>query len=228
MALNLYLIRHGETEWTLANRHTGQSDIPLTPNGIEEAKELGPHLLSLTFSQVLTSPLHRAQQTCQLVGLTGIPKIEPDLAEWNYGDYEGKKSVDIRQQRPNWDVFQDGCPNGEMPSQILTRVDRLIARLRKLEGNVALFSHGQLGGVLGARWIGLPLAAARHFPLGTASVSVLSHDPHHLDVAVIALWNFISHPISPTVHSLPLGSTMTLKQRAIQRWENEGGEIPTA
>jgi len=195
--LCLYLIRHGETEWALSGRHTGRTDIPLTQNGEDEARELGQHLRDIQFAQVLTSPLQRAHQTCTLVGLEPVPEIEPDLAEWDYGDYEGKRSVDIRKERPDWNVFRDGCPNGEMPAQISARADRLFARLREQDGNIALFSHGQFGGVLAARWIGLAVVKAQHFPLGTASVSIFTFDSHHPTVPVIALWN-------ATPHSLPL------------------------
>ncbi len=139
-----------------------------------------------------------------------------------------KASVVVELGQPlefqEWDVFRDGCPNGEMPAQVLARADRLIACLRTLDGNVALFSQGQFGGVLGARWIGMPLENARHFPLGTASVSTLGYDPDHPEVPVISLWNYLSHPFSESVPSSPSGQTM--KQRAIQRLENEGGEIP--
>jgi broad specificity phosphatase PhoE len=193
MSLCLYLIRHGETEWALTHQHTGLTDIPLTDNGKAEARDLGPSLKDIPFAHVLTSPLQRARKTCELAGLGEASTVEPDLADWNYGDYEGKKSVNIRRERLDWDVFLDGCPQGEMPDQILTRADRLIARLRKLEGNVAIFSHGQFGGVLGARWIGMPLDGARHFPLGTASVSILGYDTHHPDVSVISLWNYLAH-----------------------------------
>ncbi|MHC5611809.1 MAG: histidine phosphatase family protein [Nostoc sp.] len=193
--LRLYLIRHGETEWSLDRRHTGCTDIPLTANGESEARELGKHLRDIQFSHVLTSSLKRAQQTCALVGLDQVPEIEPDLVEWDYGDYEGQKSVDIRKERPDWTIFRDGCPHGEMPTQISDRADRLIARLRSLDGNIALFSHGQFGGVLAARWIGLTVDEAQHFPLGTASISIFAFDPHHPDVSVIALWNAASHEI---------------------------------
>jgi probable phosphoglycerate mutase len=200
--LRLYLIRHGETEWSLDRRHTGRTDIPLTANGESEARELGKHLRDIQFSHVLTSPLKRAQQTCGLLGLDQVPEIEPDLVEWDYGDYEGRKSVDIRKERPDWTIFRDGCPHGEMPTQICdseallqaVRADRLIARLRSLDGNIALFSHGQFGGVLAVRWIGLTVDEAQHFPLGTASISIFAFDPHHPTVSVIALWN-ASHEI---------------------------------
>ena len=193
--LRLYLIRHGETEWSLNRRHTGLTDIPLTANGESESGELGKHLRAIPFSHVLTSPLQRAQQTCALVGLNQVPEIEPDLVEWDYGDYEGKQSVNIRKERPDWNIFRDGCPQGEMPIQISDRADRLIARLRTLEGNIALFSHGHFGGVLATRWIGLAVDEAQHFPLGTASISILAFDSHHPTVPIIALWNATSPEI---------------------------------
>ncbi len=189
MALSLYLIRHGETAWSLTGQHTGRTDLPLTANGADQACQLEPHLAGLHFEHILTSPLLRAQLTCQLVGLDGTTEIEPDLSEWNYGDYEGLKSDEIRRHRPDWDLFRDGCPRGEMPDQILLRVDRLITRLRSMDGNVALFSHGQFGGVLGARWIGLPMAGARHLPLRTGSVSILGYNIDHPVVPVISMWN---------------------------------------
>jgi broad specificity phosphatase PhoE len=194
LPLCLYLIRHGETEWSLSGRHTGRTDIPLTANGENEARELGTHLRKISFAHALTSPLKRARQTCELVGLGNVPEIEPDLAEWDYGDYEGKLSVDIRKERPDWNVFQNGCPNGEMPVQVSGRADRFIARYRAREGNIALFSHGQFSGVLAVRWLGLPLAEAQHFTLSTASISILSFNPDHPEVPVIALWN-ASHEI---------------------------------
>ena len=193
--LRLYLIRHGETEWSLDLRHTGLTDLPLTQNGEDEARALGQHLRDIRFAHVLTSPLQRARKTCALVGLDQAPESEPDLTEWDYGDYEGKRSVDIRQERPDWTIFRDGCPHGEMPGQIAERADRLIARLRTLEGNIALFSHGQFGGVLAARWIGLTVIEAQHFPLGTASISLFAFDPHHPEVPTIALWNAAAHAL---------------------------------
>lgn len=188
-SLRLYLIRHGETEWSLSGRHTGRTDIPLTANGEDEARELGKHLRGIQFARALTSPLKRALQTCEMVGLDKAPEIEPDLAEWDYGDYEGQCSVDICKNRPGWNVYRDGCPHGETPAQVSGRADRLIARLRPLNGNIALFSHGQVGSVLAARWIGLAVTEAQHFTLGTASLSIFAFDPHHPGVSVIALWN---------------------------------------
>lgn len=187
--LQLYFIRHGETEWSLSNRHTGRTDIPLTATGEDEARELGPCLREVQFSRVLTSPRQRARRTCQLAGLGAAAEIEPNLAEWDYGNYEGQRSGDIRNERPDWNVFRDGCPDGESPTQVSARVDRLIDHLCTLDGNVALFSHGQFGCVLGARWIGLPLIEGQHFSLGAASLSVLGYNPSHPDVRVIAMWN---------------------------------------
>ncbi|MCR4297423.1 MAG: histidine phosphatase family protein [Gallionella sp.] len=225
--LRLYLIRHGETEWSLSGRHTGRTELPLTPNGEDEARELGKHLLGIPFAHVLTSPLKRALQTCELAGLDQVPEIEPDLAEWDYGDYEGQRSVDIRKERPDWNVYRDGCPRGEMPAQVAARADRLIARLRTMDSNIALFTHGQIGSVLAARWIGLAIDKAQHFMLGTASLSMFAFDPHHPDVPVIALWNAVSREISNAVYSHTAGGGMTMRQRSLERWENEGGEILT-
>ena len=188
-SLCLYFIRHGETAWTLSRQHTGSTDLPLTAHGEDEARKLRGRLSDIVFTQVLSSPLQRARQTCMLAGLGRKPEIEPDLAEWDYGDYEGKRSAGIRESRPGWNVFQDGCPGGETPAQISERADRLIRRLRGMDGNVALFGHGQFGAALAVRWIGLPVAAGQHFSLGEASLSILRDDPHHPEVPVIALWN---------------------------------------
>lgn len=189
MTLQLYLIRHGETAWSLSGQHTGRTDLPLTTHGEDEARKLRPLLAHIPFSVVLTSPRQRALQTCDLAGLVATADIEPDLAEWDYGDYEGRRSVDICTEQPGWNLFQDGCPHGEVPSQVAARADRLIARLCNLDGNLALFSHGQFGCALAARWIGLPVADGNHFSLGPASLSALGFSPSHPDVRVIALWN---------------------------------------
>jgi probable phosphoglycerate mutase len=188
----IYLIRHGETEWSLSNRHTSHTDIPLTDQGERDARKLGERLLGLRFSQVFTSPRQRARRTCELAGLDPVAKIEPDLAEWDYGDYEGQHSMDIRKGRPDWNLFRDGCPHGEMPAQVSDRADRLIARLRAVDGNVALFSHGHFGCVLAARWIGLPVIEGQHFLLGTASLSILGCEPNCPEVPVIERWNTAS------------------------------------
>ncbi len=189
MPLQLYLIRHGETAWSLTGQHTGSTDIPLTAHGEDEARALAPHLHGIAFVHVLTSPLQRARQTCALAGLGSEAETEPDLAEWDYGDYEGRSTVDIREERPEWNVYRDGSPHGESPAQISTRADRLIARLRARHGNIALFAHGQFGSVLAARWIGLLVADGQHFPLGPASLSILGYEAGHPEEPVVTLWN---------------------------------------
>lgn len=187
--LSLYLVRHGQTEWSLSGRHTGRTDIPLTAPGEDEARALLPWIKQIEFSRVLTSPRQRARRTCELVGLSERAEIEPDLAEWDYGDYEGKISSDIRVERPGWNIYRDGCPHGELPAQISARADRLIARLSMMSGNVALFSHGHFGPALAARWVGLPVDQGQHLLIGTASLSILSYSPAHPEVRVLALWN---------------------------------------
>ena len=189
MTLRLYLVRHGETAWSLSGRHTGRTDIPLTAHGEDEARGLNRRLAPITFSAVLTSPLQRARQTCELAGIGPPAQIEPDLEEWDYGDYEGLRSVDICKERPGWNLFRDGCPHGETPAQVSARADRLIERVGTLDGNVALFSHGQMGCVLAARWIGLAVIEAQHFLEDPASLGILGYDPSHPDVRAISLWN---------------------------------------
>ncbi len=197
MAPRLYLVRHGETEWSLSGQHTGRSDIPLTAHGEDQARALAPGLRDIAFGHVLTSPRQRARRTCELAGLGSGSVVEPDLAEWDYGDYEGQRSMDIHRRRPGWNVFQDGCPCGEMPADISDRADRLVTRLAVLDGNVALFSHGQFGCVLAARWIGLPVIDARHFLFGPAALGILGYNPSHPAVRVITLWN-ADPPLLPT------------------------------
>jgi probable phosphoglycerate mutase len=187
--LRLFFFRHGETLWSLSHRHTGRTDIPLTAHGKEQARMLRPWVDAASLSHVLTSPRLRARATCELSGASSEPDVEPDLAEWDYGDYEGLRSVDICNGRPGWNLFRDGCPNGESPAQVSKRADRLIAHVRIMEGDVALFSHGQFGAVLAARWIGLEVLEGRHFSIGPASLSLLSYDINHAAVPVIALWN---------------------------------------
>src|SRR5688572_32078742 len=133
--MQLYLIRHGETAWSLSGQHTGRTDIPLTAQGEERVRELAECLRTVTFSRVFTSPRQRARRTCELVGLGAVAEIEPDLAEWDYGDYEGQRSIEIRKHRPDWNLFRDGCPHGESPTGVSDRADRLIARLGALQGN---------------------------------------------------------------------------------------------
>lgn len=185
----IYLMRHGETAWSLSGQHTGNTDIPLTEHGEEQARTLQPWLEKIPFTRVISSPRQRARATCELAGLGMKAEIEPDLAEWDYGDYEGLRSAEIRAQRPDWKIFRDGCPNGETPANISHRADRLIAQLMTMEGKIALFSHGQFGAVLAARWIGLQVIEAQHLEIGPASLSILGHSPRHPEIRVISLWN---------------------------------------
>ena len=198
MPLRLYLIRHGETAWSLTGQHTGRTDILLTEQGEQDARELAERLRAVRFSRVFTSPRQRARRTCELVGLDAVAEIEPDLAEWDYGDYEGQRSVEIRKGRPDWNLFRDGCPGGESPAQVSERADRVIARLRALEGNIAIFSHGHFGRVLAARWIGLPVGQAQHFLLSTASLSILGYEHNLASESAIVLWNAVSRIAATT------------------------------
>jgi probable phosphoglycerate mutase len=187
--LRLYLIRHGETEWSLSGQHTGTSDIALTAHGEDEARALAPWLRDRSFVRVLCSPRQRARRTAELAGLGAAAETAPDLAEWDYGEYEGKRSAEIKQTRPGWNIFSDGCPGGESPAEVAARADRLIGAVAGLDGTVALFSHGHFSSVLATRWIGLPVIEGQHLSLSTASMSILGHAPSHPEVRVIALWN---------------------------------------
>lgn len=224
--LRLYLIRHGETEWSLSGKYTGRADIPLTPNGEQAARRVGQRLREVPFVSVLTSPLQRAQQTCVLAGLAPTPEIEQDLAEWDNGDDKGRFSAEIIASRPHWNILRDGSPNGETPGQSSNRADRLIARLQMMNGNVALFSHSHFGRVLAVRWIGLAVERAQHFLLSTASVSVLCYEHEQTDRPAIALWNYTAREAFDQKSDQSAGDTSSMKQRAIERWENEGGEFP--
>jgi len=224
MTLRLYFMRHGETAWSISGQHSGRADIPLTKNGEQEARQLGDRIRIFSFDHVLTSPLQRARRTCELAELSRDAKVDADLIEWDNGDYESRTHAEIVAMRPNWNIFRDGCPHGEMPEQISARADRLIQRLIKLDGNVALFSHSHFGRVLAARWIGLSLEYAQHLLLNTASLSILCYEHDRADQRAIQLWN--SAPLERFVDSS--ASTEQIYERAIQRWENEGGETPAA
>ena len=187
--LQLFLIRHGETEWSLSGQHTGSSEIPLTAHGEDEARALAPYFGKIAFTRVLTSPRQRARRTCELAGLGAAAEVEPNLAEWGYGEYEGLTPAEIDERQPGWVVFRDGCPGGETPQQVSDRADRLLQSLRTLKGNVALFTHGHIGRALAVRWIGLPIATGPLFGLSTASIGILGYDPAHPAEPVIALWN---------------------------------------
>jgi probable phosphoglycerate mutase len=182
----VYLIRHGETAWSLSGQHTGTTDIPLTENGRRVATLLQPVLTRETFTLVLTSPLQRARETCALAGLGECAAIERDLMEWNYGEYEGLTSQQIHITRPGWMVFTDGCPGGESPDQVGARVDRVIAKVRAVEGHVALFAHGHVLRALAARWLGLRAADGGHFLLDTATLNILSS---YRGLPAVQRWN---------------------------------------
>jgi probable phosphoglycerate mutase len=183
----IHIVRHGETAWTRSGQHTGLSDIPLTERGEQQARQLGKYLTG-TYDHVFTSPLQRALRTCELAGFGARARIHPDLVEWNYGEYDGLTSVEIRKRRPGWQVFQDGCPGGESVAQVGTRADRVIAQLRSLDSNVLLFSSGHFMRVLAARWLDLEPSSGRLFLLSTTTLSILGYD-HTTNEPVIRLWN---------------------------------------
>jgi len=187
----VYLIRHGETEWSLSGQHTGITDIPLTENGRKVAKLLAPVLAKESFALVLSSPLERARQTCDLAGVGACAEIDRDLAEWNYGVYEGLTPKQIHAQAPEWMLFRDGSPRGESPEQIGARVDRVIARVRAVEGHVALFAHGHIFRVFAARWLGFPATAGCYFLLDTATLNILSY---YRGIPAVKRWNAMLVP----------------------------------
>jgi broad specificity phosphatase PhoE len=182
----VFLVRHGETEWSLSGQHTGTTDIPLTEHGRQVARLLQPILTKESFALALTSPLQRARETSRLAGFGPVALIEPDLVEWNYGRYEGLTPSQIAATAPDWLIFRDGCPGGEQPENIGARVDRVIARVRAIKGDVVLFAHGHVFRVFAARWLGLPPAAGQHFLLDTATMNILTY--YH-GIAAIKQWN---------------------------------------
>ena len=184
----VYLVRHGETAWTITGQYTGRTDIPLTQQGERDAKKLGARLKGLAFTQVTTSPLQRARRTAELAGFGNSVVVEADLAEWDYGAYEGRRTADIRAERPGWRLLEDGCPGGETLEVISARADRVIDRLRSLEGDMLVFSHRDILRILTARWLGLHAVEARRFYLTTASLSILGYH-HDIDEPVVRLWN---------------------------------------
>jgi broad specificity phosphatase PhoE len=189
----VYVARHGETAWSLTGQHTGLTDLPLTSNGERNARRLGERLKGLTFAKVFTSPLQRAARTCELAGFGVVAETDPDLVEWNYGQYEGLRSAEILAKRPDWQLFRDGCPGGESPAQVSERADRVVQRIRQASGNVLLFSSGHFIRVLASRWLGLePISMGRYLLLNTASLSALSYE-HNLSEPAIRLWNDDHH-----------------------------------
>jgi broad specificity phosphatase PhoE len=197
MVSGIYVVRHGETAWSASGRHTGRTEIPLSEEGERKAGALRGRLSGVPFARVLVSPRQRARRTCELAGLSSGAQVEPDLAEWDYGDYEGMRSAEILALRPGWNLFRDGCPGGESPQHVAARADRIIAKVRSMGGSVALFSHGHFGRVLGVRWVGLPAGDGQFLLLDTASVGVLAFEHDNPASPVISLWNI--PPSDPAV-----------------------------
>lgn len=186
MSLTIWLIRHGQTAWTLSGAHTGRTDLPLTEAGRENAIAVGRWLAARPFSLVLTSPLTRARETCRLAGYGDVAEVDPDLCEWNYGDYEGRTTADIRKETPDWSLWREGPLHGETVEQVGVRAEAVLARVSSVDGNVALFAHGHLLRILTARWLGLPPDCGRMFALATATVSTLGFEREN---HVISQWN---------------------------------------
>lgn len=190
-----YLARHGETAWTITGQHTGRTDLPLTQRGEANAYRLGERLSGLTFAKVFTSPLRRAMRTCELAGFGPVGEIDADLLEWDYGDYEGRLTVDILKERPDWQLFRDGCPGGESPQQVATRADRVVSRVRAIAGDVLLFSSGHFLRMVATRWIGIEPINGQSLMLSTASLSAVGYENSILRPA-IRLWNDTHHVLT--------------------------------
>jgi broad specificity phosphatase PhoE len=189
----IYIARHGETAWTVTGQHTGLTDLPLTPQGERNAQALAGRLDGITFKKAFTSPLQRARRTCELAGFASLAEVDGDLVEWNYGEYEGRRTAEIRAERPDWQLFRDGCPGGESPAQVVSRAEKVLSRIRTVQGNVLIFSSGHFIRVLAARWIGLePSVNSMSFLLSTASLSAVGYE-HDLSRPVIRLWNDAHH-----------------------------------
>jgi broad specificity phosphatase PhoE len=189
----VYPARHGETAWTLSGQHTWLSDLPLTEHGQRTARRLGEHLQGLTFAKVFTSLLQRARQPCELAGFGQVVEIDPDRVEWDHGEYEGRRGAEIRAERPDWNLFRDGCPGGETPQQVSARADRVVSRVRAIPGDVLVFTSGHFMRILALRWLGLePTANSRYFMLSTASLSALGYE-NDLSRPVILFWNDTRH-----------------------------------
>ena len=186
MSREIWLIRHGETAWSLSGAHTGLTDLPLTPAGEARAAKIAGSLAGQSFALVLTSPLQRARRTCELAGFGAVAEIEPNLVEWNYGDYEGLTTDQIRRDRPGWTVFGDGVPGGETVEQVAVRAQAVIDRALAVDGNVALFAHGHILRIMASVWLGLEPHSARFFALSTAAISRLGYER---ETRVITCWN---------------------------------------
>ena len=191
----IYLARHGETAWSLTGQHTGLTDLPLTERGEHTARRLGERLRGMAFAKVFTSPLQRAAKTCELAGFADRAEVDPDLVEWDYGAYEGRRGSEIRADRPDWNLFRDGCPGGESPVQVAARANRVISRVHAIDGNVLLFTSGHFIRVLATSWIGLePTVNSRSFMLSTASLSALGYEESR-SRPVIRFWNDTQHVV---------------------------------
>ena len=188
----VYLARHGETAWSLSGQHTGLTDLPLTERGERNARSLGERLKGLKFAMVFTSPLQRASRTCELAGFGKQAEVNRRLLEWDYGHYEGRRTADIHEERPDWYLFRDGCPGGESPEQVGARADQVITQVRAIDGDVLLFSSGHFLRVFAARWLGIEPSAGRFFLLSTASLSALGYE-HNRSQPVIRLWDDTRH-----------------------------------
>ena len=184
----VYLVRHGETAWTLTAQHTGRTDLPLNEQGERQARELGARLTALRFDRILSSPLQRARRTAELAMSGSSVEFADDLMEWDYGAYEGRRTVDIEIERPGWRLFRDGCPGGETLDSVGARADRVIGRIRACGGNVVVVAHREILRILAVRWIGLAAVEGRRLLLATASLSILGYD-HDLAEPVIHIWN---------------------------------------
>jgi probable phosphoglycerate mutase len=188
----LFLARHGDTAWTDSHQRTGRTDLPLNERGLERARQIGERLQRFSFARVFTSPLQRASKTCALAGYGAVAEVDPDLVEWDYGRFEGKLTRDILKERPGWEMFRDGCPDGESPGDVAARADRFIARVRSLEGDVLAFSSGHIIRMVAARWLELPPAAGRFFYCRPASVGVLAFEHNSRAEPIVVLWNYVA------------------------------------
>ena len=201
----IYLARHGETAWSLTGQHTGLTDLPLTEVGERNAQRLRGRLRGIAFESVFTSPLRRARRTCEQAGFGSVAEIDPNLLEWDYGEYEGRRSVEIHAERPDWQLFRDGAPGGESPQQVAERAARVVDRMRAVSGNVLIFSSGHFLRMLAGSWIGLEPYEARSLMLSTGSLSVLGYE-HNLEQPAIQLWNDTSHLLPSNPQSIDANS----------------------
>jgi broad specificity phosphatase PhoE len=190
----LFLARHGDTPWTVSGQHTGRTDLPLNSQGEQNARQLGERLRANSYTRVFTSPLQRASKTCKLAGFGDRAEIDSDLLEWDYGAFEGKTTDQILEAHPGWQLYRDGCPNGESPDEVAARANRFLARVRDIQGDVLAFSSGHIIRMIAARWLGLPAASGRYFYCRPASVGVLGYEHNSYDEPIIRAWNYVRLP----------------------------------